>query len=81
MLRRPDHGLSERDLEIFMAKMLADAVEKAWIAHHTPLDDHRDELTHDVMQMLVSCYMTQMWAEAAFKKEVSEPENLEEDFD
>lgn len=79
MLRRPDYGLTERDLELFMAKMLAECVEKAWIAHHTPLNEHREELQADIMQTLVSCYMAQMWAEAAFKKEEPIEESLEED--
>lgn len=78
-MRKPDHGLSEHDLEVFTARLLADAVEKAWIHKHSQDDDERYELEDGILETLVSVYMLQMWMDVNLGAE--DEESQTEDFD
>lgn len=81
MFKRPDHGLSESDINTFMHKMLAEAVEKSWMWKHSVDWDIKAELEIEILEMLVSCYMLSMWSDAAFSLEVEDEESLASDFD
>lgn len=78
-MRKPDHGLSKTDLEIFSAQLLSEAIEKAWLWKHSLEDDNRYELQDSILDTLVSVYMLGMWIESNLEGEVEESQ--EEDFD
>ena len=81
MYKKPDHGLSENDINAFMHKMLAEAVERAWMWKHSVDWEIKAELEVAILESLCSCYMLSMWSDTAFSSEGEDEESLASDFD
>lgn len=81
MSKLPDSGLTEADINVFMNRILGEAVEKSWMWKHSLDWNIKAELEVEILEMLVSCYMLSMWSDAAFTSEAEDEESCLSDSD
>lgn len=71
MTKSPDCGLTERDLEMFQARTLSEALELAWQWKQMPICEDRFEIGDQILEMLVQAYLLAMWADSTLENPTS----------